>query len=63
MMASDVALMAATHAVQIHGAYGCLGESPVSRYFRDAKIFQIVEGQNQLHRSVVAESALGYRSA
>jgi alkylation response protein AidB-like acyl-CoA dehydrogenase len=35
----------------------------VSRYFRDAKIFQIVEGQNQLHRSVVAESALGYRSA
>ena len=62
MMASDAALMAATHAVQIHGAYGCLGESPVSRYFRDAKIFQIVEGQNQLHRSVVAEYALGYRS-
>ncbi len=62
MMASDVALMAATHAVQIHGAYGCLGESPVSRYFRDAKIFQIVEGQNQLHRCVVAEYALGYRS-
>ncbi|MGD0791609.1 MAG: acyl-CoA dehydrogenase family protein [Terriglobales bacterium] len=62
MMASDVALMAATHAVQIHGAYGCLGESPVSRYFRDAKVFQIVEGQNQLHRSVVAEYALGYRS-
>lgn len=62
MMASDVALMAATHAVQVHGAYGCLGESPVSRYFRDAKIFQIVEGQNQLHRSMVAEYALGYRS-
>jgi alkylation response protein AidB-like acyl-CoA dehydrogenase len=61
MMASDAALMASTHAVQIHGAYGCLGESPVSRYFRDAKIFQIVEGQNQLHRSMVAEFALGYR--
>lgn len=62
MMASDTALMASTHAVQIHGAYGCLGESPVSRYFRDAKIFQIVEGQNQLHRSMVAQHALGYRS-
>lgn len=61
MMASDTAMMAATHAVQIHGAYGCLGESPVSRYFRDAKIFQIVEGQNQLHRSLVAECALGFR--
>ena len=61
MMASDVALMAATHAVQIHGAYGCLGESAVSRHFRDAKVFQIVEGQNQLHRSIVAEYALNYR--
>jgi glutaryl-CoA dehydrogenase (non-decarboxylating) len=61
MMASDTALMAATHAVQIHGAYGCLGESDVSRHFRDAKVFQIVEGQNQLHRSIVAEYALDYR--
>ncbi len=62
MVATDTALMAATHAVQIHGAYGCLGESPVSRYFRDAKIFQIVEGQNQLHRSLVAEYTLGFRA-
>ena len=61
MMASDTALLASTHAVQIHAAYGCLGETPVSRYFRDAKIFQIVEGQNQLHRAMIAECALGYR--
>ena len=61
MMASDAAFMAATHAVQIHGAYGCSGESPVSRYFRDAKVFQIVEGQNQLHRSLIAETHLGFR--
>jgi alkylation response protein AidB-like acyl-CoA dehydrogenase len=53
--------MAATHAVQIHGAYGCSGEAPVSRYFRDAKVFQIVEGQNQLHRSLIAETHLGFR--
>ena len=51
----------ATAAVQIHGAYGCQAEAAVSRYFRDAKIFQIVEGQNQLHRSLVAEYALGLR--
>ena len=61
MMASDAAFMAATHTVQIHGAYGCSGESPVSRYFRDAKVFQIVEGQNQLHRSLIAETHLGFR--
>lgn len=61
MMASDAAFMAATHTVQIYGAYGCSGESPVSRYFRDAKVFQIVEGQNQLHRSLIAETHLGFR--
>jgi alkylation response protein AidB-like acyl-CoA dehydrogenase len=61
MHASDMAMMAATNAVQIHGAYGVSDEYPVGRYFRDAKVFQIVEGTNQLHRAMVAEYALGYR--
>jgi len=61
MHASDVAMMAATHAVQIHGAYGTHEEYHVARHFRDAKVLQIVEGQNQLHRAMVAEYALGYR--
>jgi alkylation response protein AidB-like acyl-CoA dehydrogenase len=61
MHASDVAMEAATHAVQIHGAYGAHEDYHVGRHFRDAKVFQIVEGQNQLHRAMVAEYALGYR--
>jgi hypothetical protein len=61
MHASDVAMAAATGAVQIHGAYGISEEYPVARYFRDAKVFQIVEGNNQLHRGMLAEYALGYR--
>jgi alkylation response protein AidB-like acyl-CoA dehydrogenase len=63
MHASDVAMSAATAAVQIHGAYGVSEEYPVGRYFRDAKVFQIVEGTNQLHRAMIAEYALGYRKA
>jgi len=63
MHASDVAMMAATHAVQIHGAYGVSDEFPVARYMRDAKVFQIVEGNNELHRAMVAEYALGFRGA
>lgn len=63
MHASDVAMAAATSAVQIHGAYGISEEFPVARYFRDAKVFQIVEGNNQLHRGMLAEYALGYRTA
>lgn len=61
MHASDAAMMAATHAVQIHGAYGTHEDYHVARHFRDAKVMQIVEGQNQLHRSMVAEYELGYR--
>jgi len=61
MYASDVAMRAAEYAVQIHGAYGCSSEYNVGRYFRDAKFLQIVEGQNQLHRALIAEYALGYR--
>jgi alkylation response protein AidB-like acyl-CoA dehydrogenase len=61
MHASDVAMMASTHACQIHGAYGAHEDYHVGRHFRDAKVFQVVEGQNQLHRVMVAEYALGYR--
>ncbi|HVT00253.1 MAG TPA: acyl-CoA dehydrogenase family protein [Solirubrobacterales bacterium] len=61
MHATDVAMSCATHAVQIHGAYGTHEEYHVARHFRDAKVFQIIEGQNQLHRAMVAEYALGLR--
>ncbi|MBV9606108.1 MAG: acyl-CoA dehydrogenase family protein [Solirubrobacterales bacterium] len=61
MVASDNALHAATNAFQIHGAYGVSDEYPVARYLRDAKIFQIVEGNNQLHKALVAEAHLGMR--
>jgi alkylation response protein AidB-like acyl-CoA dehydrogenase len=61
MVASDNALQAATSAFQIHGAYGVSDEYPVARYLRDAKVFQIVEGNNQLPTALVAEAHLGMR--
>ncbi len=62
MHASDVLMKTATDAFQIFGAYGCSDEYNVGRYFRDAKIFQIVEGNNDLHRSLIAQYALGYET-
>jgi alkylation response protein AidB-like acyl-CoA dehydrogenase len=62
MHASDIALTAASNAVQIHGAYGTHEDYHVGRHFRDAKVMQIIEGQNDLHRGMIAEYALGYRS-
>jgi alkylation response protein AidB-like acyl-CoA dehydrogenase len=53
MHASDVAMLAATHATQIHGAYGAHEEYHVGRHFRDAKVFQIVEGTSEIQRQVV----------
>ena len=61
MYASDVAMSAATAAFQIHGAYGVSDDYPVGRYLRDAKIFQIVEGNNELHRALIAEGSTGIR--
>lgn len=61
MYASDVAMRAAVAAFQVHGAYGVSEEYPVGRYMRDAKVFQIVEGSNQIHRALIAEAATGMR--
>jgi alkylation response protein AidB-like acyl-CoA dehydrogenase len=59
MYASDALMRVATDAVQIHGAYGASDEYPVGRAFRDAKIFQIVEGTNEVHRVVIAKELFG----
>lgn len=48
--ASVAASKAAADAVQIHGANGCGGEYPVQRYFRDAKIMEIIEGSTQMQQ-------------
>jgi alkylation response protein AidB-like acyl-CoA dehydrogenase len=58
MYASDVAQRAATEAVQIHGAYAVSDELRVGRLYRDAKVFQIVEGTNEIHRVLIAKSLL-----
>jgi alkylation response protein AidB-like acyl-CoA dehydrogenase len=57
--ATDVAMRVATDAVQLFGAAGISGEYPINRYFRDAKVLQIIEGTNQIQRNIIANSVLG----
>ena len=45
---------AANAALQIHGGYGFMDESPISRLFRDQKILEIGEGTNEVQRMVIA---------
>jgi alkylation response protein AidB-like acyl-CoA dehydrogenase len=60
--ASDVAMKVATDAVQLFGAAGISNEYPINRYFRDAKVVQIIEGTNQIQRNIIANTLLGRES-
>jgi len=53
MRASDLAMRITTEAVQLHGGYGYCKDFRVERLMRDAKITQIWEGTNQIHRQLI----------
>jgi glutaryl-CoA dehydrogenase (non-decarboxylating) len=53
--ASQTAVNAANHALQIQGAHGCGPDSPVQRYYRDAKITEIIEGSSQMQQIMIAQ--------
>ncbi|MEE1228046.1 MAG: acyl-CoA dehydrogenase family protein [Lachnospiraceae bacterium] len=57
--ASDVAMWCTTEAVQMFGGYGYSREYPVEKLMRDAKIFQIFEGTNEIQRIVTANNTIG----
>jgi len=56
LRASDLAMRMATDAVQMHGGYGYCTDFRVERLMRDAKITQIWEGTNQVHRQLIGRS-------
>ncbi|WP_283606773.1 acyl-CoA dehydrogenase family protein [Faecalispora anaeroviscerum] len=57
--ASDIAMEVASEAIQMFGGYGFSREYPVEKLLRDAKIFQIFEGTNEIQRIVVANNTIG----
>ena len=56
--ATDAAMSITTDAVQIFGGAGYLKDYQVERLMRDAKMLQIVEGTNQIQRSLIARALL-----
>ena len=58
LFATDRVMEVTTDAVQILGGYGYCQEYPVERMMRDAKIFAIFEGTNQIQRLVIARDLL-----
>ena len=54
--ASDMAMKVTTDAVQVCGGVGFMRDMPLEKWMRDAKIFQIFEGANQIQRMVIARN-------
>jgi len=61
--ASRAAVKAASDAVQIRGASGCHESSPTSRYYRCAKIMEIIEGTTQIHEQLLGKMFVGQAGA
>ena len=58
LKASRLATWAASEAVQIHGGLGYMLDTPVARFYCDAKVLEIGEGTNEIQHMVIAR-ALG----
>lgn len=54
----DTVVKVTTDAVQIFGGYGVSKDYPVEKLMRDAKVFQIFEGTNQIQRVTIARQML-----
>ncbi len=60
LYATEAAVTATREATQIFGGYGFIDETPVSRFYRDAKILEIGEGTSEVQRMILArELGLG----
>lgn len=61
LYASEIATKAALDAIQLHGGYGFVEDYSVGRYLLEAKVLEVGEGNNQLHRDIVADWIFGVR--
>ncbi|MGW3116856.1 acyl-CoA dehydrogenase family protein [Streptomyces sp. NPDC001107] len=52
-LAATNAAEAARDAVQVHGAAGCTPDHPVNRYYRDAKVMEIIEGSTEVSEGLI----------
>ncbi len=58
LAAAELCMKAATEGIQIHGGYGYMMDSPMQRYFRDAKLTTIYEGTSEIQRLIISRALL-----
>lgn len=57
--AGEVAMKVTQKGIQMWGGYGYMMDSPMQRYFRDAKIMEIYEGTSEMMRLIIARRVIG----
>lgn len=58
LFASQMCEKVCSAAIQIHGGYGYVCDYPVEKYYRDARVFQIYDGTNEVQKMVIAREIL-----
>ncbi len=58
-LATDVGFEVVNGCLQLHGGYGYLRDHPIERVLRDVRVHQILEGTNEIMRTIISRAMLG----
>lgn len=54
LFAAEMSERVCSAAIQIHGGYGYVADFPVEKYYRDARVFQIYDGTNEVQKILIS---------
>lgn len=58
MFASESCMEITRDAMRVHGGYGYVGDFPVERMYREAPLYVLTEGTNEIQRGIIAKRLL-----
>ncbi len=59
LFATEACTKIVERALHYNGAAGFMTESPIQRYYRDCKVFELGEGSSELQRNMIAREIMG----
>ncbi|KQT94830.1 acyl-CoA dehydrogenase [Marmoricola sp. Leaf446] len=59
LYASEAAVRAANHAIQVYGGSGYIDEYPAAKYLRDARVMTLYEGTSQIQKLLIGRAETG----
>jgi len=61
LFASQMSERVCSAALKMHGGYGFLNDFPVEKYYRDAMVFQLYDGTNEIQKLLISREIGGVR--